>query len=119
MRVRDWSSDVCSSDLLHQGRPDGGARQAEPVDPRAESGIVEIEEGAATGGPTVEPRDPGGRGLPWHERPQAAADGGAGRLEQEARAAGVRIRRAVERRDGKEGGSPGRSRWAPDHDKKK
>src|SRR3546814_17805963 len=102
MRVRDWSSDVCSSDLLHQGRPDGGARQAEPVDPRAESGIVEIAEGAATGGPTVEPRDPGGRGLQWHERPQAAEDGGAGRLEQEARAEGVRLRSSAERRVGKE-----------------
>src|SRR3546814_5108012 len=102
MRVRDWSSDVCSSDLLHQGRPDGGARQGEPVDPRTESGIVEIEEGAATGGPTVEPRDPGGRGLEWHERPQAAEDGGAGRLEQEARAEGVRLRRALQDFDGVE-----------------
>src|SRR3546814_13936883 len=104
MRISDWSSDVCSSDLrfrLELDVPDLG--QA-PVD--------EIDHAAA---------DPANRGdgklagpalLRKGNRTQGASarDGGVGVLDPE---------RADERRVGKECVSTCRSRWSPQHYKKK
>src|SRR3546814_19240691 len=92
MRISDWSSDVCSSDLLVDvviGAVDRGADR-------------ELDKGAAValtdiGGHFVDPGDPPDRRL------DALGD----------------LRRSEERRVGKECVSTCRSRWAQNHYKKK
>src|SRR3546814_12903059 len=103
MRISDWSSDVCSSDLVaRQLLP--GIQVDEVVEHRRRlvparvvvelGGLVEAE------GEVVVGADPLGR-----------IDGAGlqGRGNLAAR------QRSEERRVGKEGGSPCRSRWSPEH----
>src|SRR3546814_19445506 len=91
MRISDWSSDVCSSDLVHvarevedEGVVDGLAGQRGATAPRQDRHLV-----------------PGG-GL--DRRPHVVAVAGNDRSE--------------ERRVGKECVSTCRSRWSPYHEKK-
>src|SRR3546814_9994568 len=49
MRIRDWSSDVCSSDLAHHDDPDVNAATAVPVEPASIEGLPIVE-------PTISPR---------------------------------------------------------------
>src|SRR3546814_13698053 len=88
MRISDWSSDVCSSDLLRLGR---------------------FAEGWAgyhyRRKPVVEVRNPDGAPLPeWSGAPLAGQR--------------LLLWRSEERRVGKEGVSTCRSRWSPYHEKK-
>src|SRR3546814_12143880 len=95
MRISDWSSDVCSSDLL-RGEVRGG-RQAEPrgLYPRA---------GAGPAGLRLRPRQQG-----RSERRWIAACAQRLRVSRRARL------RSEERRVGKECVSTCRSRWSPYH----
>src|SRR3546814_1880336 len=96
MRISDWSSDVCSSDLM---RSSAGVIQEQAnlalTDLRAVLGVL---------------RDPGTGELLSKPQP------GFGDIEElidEARLAGMS--RSEERRVGKECVSTCRSRWSPDH----
>src|SRR3546814_14004544 len=104
MRISDWSSDVCSSDLLQdlrqaqmgrafeRGPGQAPFRVAQPH--RARRAVLDREQPYA-----------GDRG----ERDDRQVD------EEE----GAEAERSEERRVGKEWGSTCRSRWSPDHSKKK
>src|SRR3546814_12161075 len=101
MRISDWSSDVCSSDLLHEqglsgyGTPHDVRRLAEPAKPGRQP-IVDFRTGF----------------LNADDKPFAAQIGPSKSLP---RRNVVVARRSEERRVGKEGVSTGRSRWSPDH----
>src|SRR3546814_16973873 len=134
MRISDWSSDVCSSDLVlpdrlpavrlgrgrreDQGLPElrplrggpGRGRQGGRLGParrrdprggarhrREDRGEVVLHPIQACGGPTTSARH---RHVPLTNTPEGAS-------------------RSEERRVGKEGVSPCRSRWSPYHSKKK
>src|SRR3546814_10620688 len=110
MRISDWSSDVCSSDLVLQRFGDaGGGREERRVD----AGVERLSHRAAV------------RPHPAHHgegRAEEILDGGAlaqeFRVEAESQAvadlpaAGAR---SEERRVGKECVSTCRSRWSPYH----
>src|SRR3546814_17174772 len=124
MRISDWSSDVCSSDLKEEGR-DREAQVVEghriaPVDAeqrrRGDAGIaVEAVEEVVVLTHEVEEGD-GDR-----QRDHDGVDAlGAHRDEADAGAEeGGAEDRSEERRVGKECVSKGRSRWSPYHEKKK
>src|SRR3546814_5939998 len=91
MRISDWSSDVCSSDL-----PRGGCDRVEHVAAR----IGHDAERARRDHALAEEQEAERRGQEHHAR----------QGEEEAEG-----RRSEERRVGKEGVSTGRSRWWPYH----
>src|SRR3546814_1328433 len=93
MRISDWSSDVCSSDLL-----DGRCHCDRHRKIQARSGIVLLER----------PAD-GYEVMYERKTTPIAGDRGAGA------AAGGLEARSEERRVGKECVSTCRSRWSPDH----
>src|SRR3546814_11107725 len=100
MRISDWSSDVCSSDL------DDLLRIVTPADERTGH---DRPPAAASGGvqdTSAEP-DPGDDPIPHLPGPERAE-----RLHGDVDA------RSEERRVGKEGVSTCRSRWSPYHEKK-
>src|SRR3546814_7820611 len=115
MRISDWSSDVCSSDLAGEVDedgvcPDGGTHRLQAV-----PGLVEALAGAG-----ARPADEG-------RRLQAAVEGiapgvvgaadeapGAARLRHQPQTA-MAADRSEERRVGKECVSTCRSRWSPYH----
>src|SRR3546814_12916732 len=107
MRISDWSSDVCSSDLfageLDHGFADLGALGDEAVEGRAGIVALELEEV--------------GRRLDFGE----ALESGRGLLEALAAIVGgvlaerLDALRSKERRVGKECVSTRRSRWLPFH----
>src|SRR3546814_4667288 len=101
MRISDWSSDVCSSDLLDQR---GGA-----VDDVRDLAVVDLARGA-------DQRGLFGRGAdeePRIDRDAMPADAGAGRQDVDARVAVGEADhfRSEERRVGKECVSTCRYRW--------
>src|SRR3546814_9548192 len=89
MRISDWSSDVCSSDLLRQLRQLPRAAEA---DRRDGAGAETAERGLSH------------RAELWRR----ACRGGADRAQR-------RAHRSAERRVGKECVSTCRSRWSPQH----
>src|SRR3546814_6540527 len=89
MRISDWSSDVCSSDLLH--------RRARPFRQSRDDAVAAV---------AARCRKSEGICRPHRRRRKGAAQG--------AMAGG----RSEERRVGKECVSTCRSRWAPYHSKK-
>src|SRR3546814_19398233 len=97
MRISDWSSDVCSSDLEEFIARGAIKRNAGPARPR---GIVDL-----AGGDDVELGQPAGIGF------------GRGELRpvgRQADAIGVVARkRSDERRVGNKGASTCRTRWSP------
>src|SRR3546814_13436816 len=112
MRISDWSSDVCSSDLVARGavaaRQFGGDVVPRQATLGKQDGEVEDEVGGLAGQRGIvlgERRDDGlDRFLAELLRDLAAALGGE-----------ARDLRSEERRVGKECGSSGSSRWSPDH----
>src|SRR3546814_19066297 len=95
MRISDWSSDVCSSDLDEQGnRLSAGDRAADRV--------VPYRRVAAQARRVAQPQDRQAR-----ERAKSALKAGAAPFRSE------------ERRVGKECVSTCRSRWSANHEKKK
>src|SRR3546814_2860015 len=98
MRISDWSSDVCSSDLLSDGRiTDPG--EIEPAGGRRRPG----------GGPITRLQCE----VQILCRPAALAD----QLQRADEVAHLVVQegRSEERRVGKECGGTGRSRWVPYH----
>src|SRR3546814_2961435 len=97
MRISDWSSDVCSSDL------DANSDTVRMIYDKLGRMTERRVNGLVTGS--------------WHyDNP--AADKGLGLLDYEDNHAvrdGVGLRRSEERRVGKECVSTGRSRWSPHH----
>src|SRR3546814_13744309 len=101
MRISDWSSDVCSSDLPSGNRRARGifpevapAESVTRVSPKSQKGKIMKKLATAIALAA---------GL-WAAAPAPAADGDP---TQQAR--------SEERRLGKEGVSTCRSRWSPDH----
>src|SRR3546814_12403020 len=97
MRISDWSSDVCSSDLIAAGRQQRAAialGQGDDADRNRQPG----QELRRSAGLEVEPAELGA----------AAADVADQRT-------GIASVRSEERRVGKECGSTVRYRWAPEH----
>src|SRR3546814_11255298 len=108
MRISDWSSDVCSSDLLLRHFAGGVARlgiQAEPAAPAAALFLLGL-------GLRIHARLVRGC-VPLGEREAPRIRAGS------IGAARLRHPRSEERRVGKECVSTCRSRWAPYHKKKK
>src|SRR3546814_16759901 len=107
MRISDWSSDVCSSDLLQRGAVHAGNRAA--IDAQHRHFKCRCELRAQLG----EPFDAqvGGQA-----DPDIARDFGSAHL---ANAPALQVDRSEERRVGKECVSTCRSRWSPYHYKKK
>src|SRR3546814_13222138 len=108
MRIRDWSSDVCSSDLPPAG---GRARRAGRRAPRALVGpgldLLDDLERLLADGCDLQVGDAGGLvGLDALLPPALVADHGGGVEE-------VVGHRSEERRVGKECVSTCKSRWAP------
>src|SRR3546814_12952831 len=105
MRISDWSSDVCSSDLAGAGEPDFQLVAVAAADRLLKHGqiLVEALQGREHRVP-VRKED-----VPPHHR---IARRDAGEVAETAR-------RSEERRVGKECVSTCRSRWAPYHKKKK
>src|SRR3546814_16502942 len=117
MRISDWSSDVCSSDLVRRPRHEvgGSAAQGGEKGPQAGQGRAEIPQPGQSQGNLDRPRQ------------AAALDGRADQEGQEGRGfpdqevIGTNTRenaRSEERRVGKECVSTCRSRWSPSHYKK-
>src|SRR3546814_15945815 len=106
MRISDWSSDVCSSDLLARRLVEVALRRAvDPVGARAEIHLVEVaDEDLVLAEPMLQPqRD--------HRFLDLALEGPLRRQEHQLRA--LHGDRTEERRVGKEGVSTVKSRWAP------
>src|SRR3546814_18700658 len=108
MRISDWSSDVCSSDLLHGGGSSGGNL----VEGDALVGAVILRQAEDAFGDGVE------------QRFVRSAGDAAGRCVDPARRPvvlrrGMFVERSEGRRVGKEGVSPVRSWWIAEHKKKK
>src|SRR3546814_4394463 len=104
MRISDWSSDVCSSDLVPAGPPGAGARH--PGDARR---------GAARRRPRLRPQRLGRRRAGDDVRHPAPVP----HLRAAAMGSGPSLIAAAvsseERRVGNECVSTCRSRWSPDH----
>src|SRR3546814_2448561 len=112
LRIRDWSSDVCSSDLLHIGRMDqydnGATIGIDHGMAFASHGLlacVVATRSACFGGLHALAVDDC-RGWCWFSPCPDAIDPNE-------------MMRSEERRVGKEGVSTCRSRWLPDHKKNK
>src|SRR3546814_15241751 len=96
MRISDWSSDVCSSDLPARGRQGAAPASHQAADPAAQ----EAREHPAV---TVRPLLTVVRGEPTPEQPAALIAVVSARV------------RSDERRVGAECVSTCRSRWSPGH----
>src|SRR3546814_7518660 len=97
MRISDWSSDVCSSDLDAAGQfPAPPDRPLWRQDAGTRAGLSRSLDGGV-------PQEPAGRPLGVR---------GRARIEQSARRTDAR---SEERRVGKECVSPCKSRWSPYH----
>src|SRR3546814_13960507 len=106
MRISDWSSDVCSSDLLRPPPVDGDRGGGD--ERGGARGVRKLDRAGADGARTA-------RGRPAHD---GGCRGGATATRRGAAGGADRRGRSEERRVGKECVSPCRSRWAPDHQKK-
>src|SRR3546814_11011998 len=118
MRISDWSSDVCSSDLLYRLDPDGS--------------LTEILHGLTTSngaafspdGATFYHADTPTHAIRAYDVDKTAGTLAGGRLFHQfehgnGRPAGGAVDRSEERRVGKECVSTGRYRWSAYHEKKK
>src|SRR3546814_16300215 len=111
MRISDWSSDVCSSDLQEQVLRAGGRCRRRQC----------RYQGAAMAPFAMARQDADRQDLPFSGDGADQAEAArllAGGDGDEARDAGTG-QRSEERRVGKEGVSSGRSRCSPYHEKKK
>src|SRR3546814_12980389 len=111
MRISDWSSDVCSSDLIFMGFPF-------LIEPKAMTGHRLLPKAGDAGpGNAANGADQGGGGSPALHGAQRRKGGETRLVAKRSRAAAET--RSEERRVGKEGVRTCRSRWAPYHTKKK
>src|SRR3546814_19481770 len=120
MRISDWSSDVCSSDLLRIGN----GPEPESLDPQRMSSVsaLNIARDLYEGLTRIEAD---GKVLPAAASGWQVADGGRRYTfdlrtdlhwsNGESLAAADFVRRSEERRVGKECGGTCRSRWSPYH----
>src|SRR3546814_18186042 len=121
MRISDWSSDVCSSDLA-EAKAFGPLEKREILEMRIGIAEREIENDEFVEAREIEPRprrvadDDAGRFLV--ARAIFATELGTARFAEDLREI-LEPERSEERRVGKEVVSTGRSRWAPYHSKKK
>src|SRR3546814_9468882 len=99
MRISDWSSDVCSSDLAFLDDVANPPAQGEDV--RRQDGGGFERDGAVIG-----------QNEPGHQPEQAGFAAAAG-ADEDGRAAGGDRQRSEARRVGNEGVSTFRSRWSP------
>src|SRR3546814_12797591 len=142
MRISDWSSDVCSSDLLEledrhehlHGEDKEGEDDDHPSDQQHDDGQEVVEEGREAeilfdlleqwprGGEAGAGEPPGLQEISGGQRTPTC---GKSRLRERAkddvadRREAVQDERSEERREGKECVSTGRSRWWPHQYKKK
>src|SRR3546814_11278269 len=137
MRISDWSSDVCSSDLLEraafedhrwvvnhdEGHDEDGDSQAERRQPGLH-GMCAGYGGRCKGGHADRGRD-GGDDAEIEdeevrcERLYAELDHAGRHQDGEHDVSSERRQRSEERRVGEEWGSTSRSRWSPENLKKK
>src|SRR3546814_20348128 len=104
MRISDWSSDVCSSDLL-KTIPDADPELARQAGLYADRLSINVELPTEQGLRRLAPEKDG-------QRIESAMAGMRDAIEDGSDAS---RRKTEERRVGKEWGSTCRSRWAPDH----
>src|SRR3546814_12406880 len=102
MRISDWSSDVCSSDLMQQASRRGVPPEPPPATPTPTRS--EDQRPVATSAPAAAPASP--------ELQQLRRELGGMKRMLETQIAGMR---SAERRVGQEWVSTCRSRWAQDH----
>src|SRR3546814_10352687 len=93
MRISDWSSDVCSSDLEAQDQPEDRGRRAR----REELAVLDEHR------------------IGFEPDARVADAERGGEPPARGRAAPIEEPRSEARRGGKEWGSTGRSRWSPYH----
>src|SRR3546814_20767944 len=105
MRISDWSSDVCSSDLVVLALVGGQAADEEPAAPGPRASEVLGDDGVGGGEAGVEVEQ---QGRDLHRR-----------VAELGQLGGVERRRSEARRVGKECVSTCRSRWSPFHSQKK
>src|SRR3546814_12286876 len=112
MRISDWSSDVCSSDLTRQRKFEAAAGGVVEADRRFDPRPRKADLRRQAQHPDLAVAQRGAR----HQPPVAARRS----IEEDERRVIDRARgRSEERRVGKECVSTGRSRWATDHEKTK
>src|SRR3546814_9347658 len=113
MRISDWSSDVCSSDLTEDGdRRDERLEVRGSYDPQ----VVDERHDAVDDGNDGQPRIASiDRGCEEGELGREPGQGWYPNKGQEAHHQGERQQRSEERRVGKECVSTCRSRWSPYH----
>src|SRR3546814_17446687 len=116
MRISDWSSDVCSSDLIHRSRPfPSTSLRLVPPSPRFAQGGFQRPPSTPNPSPMLtDPPHPTTCRSIMTVAPQAPLlffDSGVGGLSI--------LASADERRVGTEGVGTCRSRWSPYHSKKK
>src|SRR3546814_17975799 len=109
MRISDWSADLCSSDLKRAigARGEEGPARRTIAHRHGLAGCQRCHD------PVLEGRKPGAAIQVECCRDQQVVGGGHRRLT------GRSTRRSAERRVGKECVRTCRSRWSPDHKKKK
>src|SRR3546814_3313203 len=115
MRISDWSSDVCSSDLLVTPTGEDAARLAGRID----VGSFGYVKGQASGGGVSGPLDyfvtASAQSIDGY-RDHSGGNAVRGNLNIGYRIApNIQTRRSEERRVGKECVSTCRYRWSPDH----
>src|SRR3546814_11277440 len=103
MRISDWSSDVCSSDLFFVAAGDQVQAEAQA----AERFLLALERRGFVGADVAEPNQ-----CIEVARAEAAQRHPAQRV-QVAQATGANLERSAERSVGKGWGSPCKSRWSP------
>src|SRR3546814_15144826 len=110
MRISDWSSDVCSSDLNYKTIPDWASEARKLTDGRGVDHVIEVG-GADTFMQSIMAIRLGGH---------IAVIGLLSGMTKDMNVAAIFSQnRSEERRVGKECVSTCRSRWSPSHSKKK
>src|SRR3546814_20754608 len=118
MRISDWSSDVCSSDLLRHAEEDVAIAPAPPARQRARPNAIEGGRHLGNLGGREDAAQNGiAFGFELIEVPALGEGAAHGRLLPACRCAAdcLCIARSEERRGGKECVSTCRSRWSPYH----